>query len=88
MLVRIKVQTNFQKEKLFVGDEHEVSDAVAQRWAKCGIAEIIAEEKVKSPKEMTAKELYKLCIDKGIEVAEKQPKAVYLEALGLKEDAE
>lgn len=88
MLVKIKVQTNFQKKKLFVGNEVEVNDAVAHRWAKCGIADIIAEEKAKNPKDMSAKELYKLCIDSGIEVAEKQSKAAYLKALGLDEDAE
>lgn len=87
MLVKMKVQTNFQGTKLNVGDEFDVKDAVAQRWAKCGIADVLGEP-AKAPKDMSAKELYKLCIDKGIEVAEKQPKAVYLKALGIDEDAE
>lgn len=87
MLVKMKVQTNFQGNKLKVGDEFDAKDAVAQRWAKCGIAEIIDAGESKDPKDMSAKELYKLCIEKGLEVAEKQPKPVYLKALGI-EDAE
>lgn len=85
MLVKMKVQTTFQGEKLMVDSEVEVNEVVATRWAKNGIATIIDEKKEKEPKDMSAKELYKLCVDKGIEVAEKQPKAVYLEALGITE---
>lgn len=83
MLVKMKVQTNFQGIKLKAGDEFDAKDAVAQRWAKRGIADIIESGKEKDPKDMSAKELYKLCVEKGIEVAEKQSKAVYLEALGI-----
>lgn len=84
MLVKMKVQTTFEGTVLRIGDEVNVNDTVAQRWAKCGIADTLQKAE-KLPKDMSAKELYKLCVDNGIEVAEKQPKAVYLEALGITE---
>ena len=87
MKVKMNVQTKFMGEKLLPGDEIEVNDAVAARWSKNRIATIIDEGGEKDPKDMSAKELFKLCVEKGLEVAEKQPKAVYLKALGI-EDAE
>lgn len=85
MLVKMKVQTTFQGEKLVPDVEIDVNDVVANRWAKNGIATIIGKGEEKDPKEMTAKQLYKLCLEKGIEVPEKQSKEVYLEALGITE---
>lgn len=85
MKVKMLVQTRFCGEVLKPGAEIEVNEKVASRWGRAGIS-VIVEKKEKAVTEMTAKELYNLCIEKGIEVAEKQPKAVYLEALGV--DAE
>ena len=81
MKVKMLVQTRFQGIALRAGQEYDVKDDVANRWVKNRIA-VLSE---KEPKDMTAKELYKLCLEKGIEVAEKQSKATYLEALGLAE---
>lgn len=86
MKIKMLVQTRFDGSTIKPGDELDVAANVAERWASKGLAEIIEEEKsVKDPKGMTAKELYALCKEKGIDVEEKQPKAVYLEALGITE---
>lgn len=82
MKVKMLVQTRLAGKVLHAGDEIEVNDKIASRWERARIS-VIIEKKEKKPADMTAKELYKLCIDKGIEVAEKQPKEVYLEALGV-----
>ena len=82
MLVKMKVKTRFLGHSVAPGDEFDVDSKVANRWAEKGIAEIIdGGKKEKSPEEMTAKELYALCIEKGFDVEEKQKKEVYLTAL-------
>lgn len=77
------VQTHFNGETLKPGDTPVVPDDVAARWVENHLASALKEEKKLT--DMTAKELYKICIDKGLEVEEKQSKAVYLEALGISE---
>lgn len=56
-------------------DVHDAPVAVAAGTAAAD------EHHEKALADMTAKELYKLCIEKGLEVAEKQPKDVYIELL-------
>ena len=82
MLVKLKVKTRFLGHSVKPGDEFDVDSKTANRWSEKGIAEIIDDgKKEKTPEEMTAKELYALCLEKGLDVEEKQKKEVYLTAL-------
>ena len=86
MLVKMTTSTLYGKP-LIAGDEVNVPEAVAKRWEKAKIAIIIEQPKEeKTVEEMTAKELFELCVEKGFEVEPKKSKAYYLEF--LKEEAE
>ena len=87
MKVRMLVSTAYKKP-LVKGDEVDVPKDFAERWVKNGIAEIIGEAEPETEeskevdlKSMSAKDLYALCVEKGIEVEQKQPKAYYIEKL-------
>lgn len=64
-----------------VGKEYDIDDAVAKRWIERKLAEPAASDAAKSYSKMKAKALYELCLEKGLEVEEKQPKEYYIEAL-------
>ena len=92
MKVQFLVNTAYKGPRV-EGEIIDVPKAFAERWAKNKIAKILEEEnddkkpepepetEVVSYEAMTAKELYELCVEKGIEVEVKQPKKYYIEKL-------
>ena len=82
MIIKLIQQTRYNGIPVYPEDTFEVNESTGERWVKNGIAVVVEEEnKEVDPATLNAKQLYKLCIEKGLEVAEKQPKEVYLEAL-------
>lgn len=79
MKVRMLADTNYQGFKA-VGKEYDVPEIIAQRWVNNGIAEI-AEKVVININDLSSKELYKLCVEQGLEVEPKKSKEYYLELL-------
>lgn len=79
MNVKMLVDTNYFGLKR-INEEYEVPEDVARRWEKNGIAEIIQVVKI-NPEDLSAKELYKYCVEQGLEVEPKKQKEYYLEAL-------
>lgn len=91
MKVKLLVNTAYNGPKK-KGDEFDVPEAIANRWVKNKIAEVIEEDvpvgdPVVEPDEdvdyasMNAKELYLVCKEKGLEVEAKKSKEYYLEML-------
>lgn len=81
MLVKLLTQTRYKGDTIFPDTEINVDDKTALRWEKSKIASIIKGNSGSPLEQMSAKELYALCLEKGIEVAEKQKKEVYLDLL-------
>lgn len=75
--VKMLVSTVFGGSRLHPGDVIGVMGDVAERWAKRGIAELIAQDITK----LSAKQLYSLCKERGIDAEPKLQKADYLELL-------
>lgn len=85
--IRMLTNTNYFGFKK-VGDEFDVPEEIAQRWVKNGLAELSETVKI-NPEDLSAKELYKYCVEQGLEVEPKKGKEYYLEILaGEKEVAE
>jgi hypothetical protein len=88
MLVKFLVNTAYKGERK-VGDTIDVDSATAQRWLRNKIAESAELEVAEVPQEapesalssLTAKQLYKMCMDKGIETKPKLAKDVYIALL-------
>ena len=86
MLVQMISSTHYGKP-LQPGDMVEVNETIAKRWEKAKIAIVVEQPKTeKALEDMTAKELFELCVERGFEVEPKKGKAYYLEF--LKEDNE
>ena len=91
MKIKLLVNTAYNGPKK-KGDEFEVPEAIANRWVKNKIAEVVEEElpvgdpEVEPVEEvdytsMNAKELYLVCKEKGLDVEAKKSKEYYLEKL-------
>ena len=86
--VKLLVNTAYQGPRK-EGDVVSVPDDFAHRWVKNGIAEYTSEQVEEEPvKEegtdystMSAKELYALCKEKGLDVEAKKSKEYYIEKL-------
>ena len=87
MKVKMLVQTNYDGNLREKDTEHEIEESVAQRWIANGIAEskAIDVEFTEVPEviydDMTAKQLYKLCVEKDLDVVAKESKEYYIEKL-------
>lgn len=79
-------QTYFEGPKS-IGEEHEVPEDVAVRWINNGIAEAVAidVEFTEVPEvvysDLTAKKLYKLCVELDLDVVAKESKEYYITKL-------
>lgn len=86
MKVEMLVDTAYKGPRK-AGDIIDVPDDFGNRWIKNKIAVPVIEEVAEEPKSevdyssMKAKELYELCLSKGIEVEEKKPKQYYIDKL-------
>ena len=89
MKVKLKTNTCFSGRTLKIGETIEIKDEIAARWFKIGIAEIIEEKPVEVETEngevditkLSAKKLYQLCIEEGLEVEKQKPKQYYIDQL-------
>lgn len=76
------VDTTFGGQRLHVGEEVGVVDDVAQRWVARKIAKLNAEATSQDNiEELSAKQLYAMCIERGIETKPKLEREVYLSLL-------
>ncbi len=92
MKVTMLKTTNFSGSKE-AGKQYEVPDHIAVRWSNRNIASIVEEEKniITEDKEeipsvdgyanIKAKTLYKMCLERGLNVNPKQSREVYIQAL-------
>lgn len=81
MKVRMKCNTAY-KGPVYAGQEIDVPNDFARRWSKNGIAEII--EKAEAPiqdEALTPRQLYNLCISKGLEAEPKKDAEYYTKLL-------
>lgn len=92
--VKMLVDTAY-KGPVKAGEEINVPDDFANRWVKNKIAVLVEEEKEEVVEgttdaddvaeidysSMKVKELYDLCVERGIEVEVKQPKQYYIDKL-------
>lgn len=79
MKIRMLTNTNYNGFKR-VDEIHDVPEVIAQRWLFNGIAESAEPEEI-ILEYMSSKELYKYCVEQGLEVEPKKSKDYYLEVL-------
>lgn len=94
MKAKFLVQTRYKGSARKVGDFIVINDHVeAVRLVDAGIICFIekdgSEETThnKTYENMKAKDLYNLCVEKGLDVEPKQPKEVYIAALSGEEES-
>lgn len=86
MKVKMLMNTNFQGFRK-IGDIVEVDGTTMERWVQRGIAEtaaVIVEAEAKEEvaiENMSAKKLYKLCVEKDLDVVAKESKEYYIQKL-------
>lgn len=75
MNVRLRVATRYRGKRYLAGDELDVSDAVAERWQKRGIA------RAPDLSDLTVAELKSLAEERGVDLTGASRKAEILERL-------
>ena len=87
------VNTTYGGRRLHIDNEVDVPVEVGQRWAERKIAKLVSDEetqiKIDFPENVntenlasyTAKQLYAICVQKGIEAAPRMSKAEYIALL-------
>lgn len=82
--VEMLVNTVFGGRRLLIGDKIEVPEVIGQGWAKRGIAALIPgqdQEDAIDLGSLTAKQLFDMCVEKGIETEPKLSKEAYIALL-------
>ena len=80
------VDTTFGGQRLHVGEEVGVAEDVAQRWVNRKIAKLGAvATSHDNIEELSARQLYAMCVERGIDTKPKLGKEVYLELLKKEE---
>ena len=82
MKVKMLVNTNYKGFRQ-IDEEIEVPEEVAIRWINKNIAVEVEElmEVGTSFDKMSVKQLYKMCIEQGLDVKQKQSKEYYIDEL-------
>ena len=89
MKVRMLTNTNYRGFRK-VNDEFDVPEEVAVRWINKNIAVEVEElmEVGTSFDKMSVKQLYKMCIEQGLDVQPKKSKEYYIDELSALSDDE